>query len=468
MKNRTLTERPVLLVDDEQTILNGISNVLAGAGVTSIITCSDAREVRSVVEREQVEVVLLDLAMPYIRGEVLLKQLQESHPEIPVIIVTASDDLGTAVQCMKEGAFDYMVKAVEPSRLISGVKRALEMRRLSRQYTNLKEHLLSDGIEHPEAFASIVTVSPRLHAIFRFVESIAPTSETVLVTGETGTGKELIAEALHALSGRIGSLVKVNSAGLDDNIFSDTLFGHSRGAFTGAEGQRKGLAQQAEEGTLFLDEIGDLSGASQIKLLRLIESHEYYPLGSDLPRLTSARFVVATNRDLSREVSSGSFRRDLYYRLQTHEVRLPPLRERKEDIPHLLNCFLDKAAADLGKERLAVPRELFTLLNTYDFPGNVRELRSMVYSAVSRQKQKTLSLSTFREAMGRRETDPTPEGEPNRLEFPERLPSLKETVEALTDEALRRSNGNQSIAAGMMGISPQALSKRLSRRHGRR
>lgn len=464
MEDRTQAEPSVLLVDDEEAILSGISNVLAGAGVQPVVTCSDAREVLPIVDRQEIDVVLLDLAMPHIRGEVLLRQLRESRPEIPVIIVTASDDLETAVRCMKEGAFDYMVKAVEPSRLVSGLKRAIEIRRLSRQYTNLKEHLLSDGIDHAEAFARIVTVSPRLHAIFRFVESIAPSAETVLVTGETGTGKELIAEAIHAVSGRRGALVKVNSAGLDDSVFADTLFGHSRGAFTGAESQRKGLAQQADGGTLFLDEIGDLSVSSQIKLLRLIETREYYPIGADLPRSTSARFVVATNCDLPRAVSGGSFRRDLYYRLQTHEVGLPPLRERKEDIPHLLAHFLHRACVDLGKEKVACPKQLIPLLQTYDFPGNVRELRSMVYSAVSRQSKRSLSLSAFREAMGRGETDPVPLGDPYHLEFPQRLPGLKETVEALTDEALRRSGGNQSIAAGMLGISPQALSKRLSRR----
>lgn len=458
----------MLVVDDEEAILVGISNLLAASGIDPVLTCSDAREVLPLLERQAIEVVLLDLAMPHLRGEVLLEHLRREHPEVPVIIVTASDDLDTAVRCMKLGAFDYMVKAVEPSRLVSGVKRAVEMRRLERRYSDLKEHLLSDIIVHRDAFNRIITASPRLEALFRFIESIAPTSETVLITGETGTGKELIAEAVHAVSGRGGMLVRVNSAGLDDTVFADTLFGHARGAFTGAEAVRKGLCGQAENGTLFLDEIGDLSPSSQIKLLRLIEAREYYPLGSDLPRSTNARFVVATNRELTQRVSSGGFRRDLYYRIRTHEIHLPPLREREEDLPLLLDHFLDEAAHDLGKKRLAVPPELFTLFETYDFPGNVRELRSMVYSAVSVQKERFLSLRPFREAMGKLDIEPpaTPGGPVPA--YPNRLPSLKEATEGLIAEALRRAHGNQTTAAGLLGISPQALSKRLSRRRATR
>jgi transcriptional regulator with PAS, ATPase and Fis domain len=296
------------------------------------------------------------------------------------------------------------------------------------------------------------------------VEAIAPTDETVMITGETGTGKELLAEAVHLASGRSGGLVKVNTAGLDDSMFTDTLFGHARGAYTGAEQERRGLVAQAEEGTLFLDEIGDLSEANQIKLLRLLESREYYALGSDLVRTTRARFVVATNREPAAMVADGTFRRDLYYRLQTHELRLPALRERKEDIPFLLDAFLAEAAEKLGRKMLSVPPELLTLLESYDFPGNIRELRSMIFSAVSRQREKMLSLGPFREAMGHTGDIPRPPAVDGALEFPARLPTIRETTEKLIAEALARSKGNQAIAAGLLGITPQALSKRLQRR----
>jgi DNA-binding NtrC family response regulator len=441
-----------------------MTKVLTAAGFESLIPCSDPREVLPLLERTEAGVILLDLAMPQLSGDVLLRQIRERHPQVPVIIVTASGDIDTAVLCMKEGAFDYMVKTVEPSRLISGVRRALDMRRLALQYSTLRRSLLAEAPAHAEAFRPIVTRNPRMQAIFRFIESIGPTAETVLVSGETGTGKELFAQALHAVSGRRGAMVTVNSAGLDDTMFADTLFGHARGAFTGAEAVRKGLVQQAEQGTLFLDEIGDLSPASQIKLLRLTESREYYPLGSDLPRVTSARFIVATNRDLPALVAGGQFRRDLYYRLQTHEIRIPPLRERRDDLPLLLDLFLEEAARQLGKKRLAVPPELLTLLESYDFPGNVRELRSLIFNAVSRQGEKMLSVQPIREAMGRREPEDRPEAPGGELVFPARLPTLKGLTGRLIGEALSRSKGNQAIAAGLLGISPQALSKRLGRR----
>jgi DNA-binding NtrC family response regulator len=464
MASGELPELPVLLVDDEPTVLSSMAKILKSAGIDNLHTCSDPREVLPYLQRQEVEVVLLDIAMPHITGDVLLKKIHELYPHIPVIIVTASEEIDMAVECMKEGAFDYMVKAVEPNRLVSGIQRAIEMRRLARRYNSLREGMLAEKLGHPEHFRSIVTRNPRVQAIFRFIESIAPTSETVLVTGETGTGKELFAEAIHAASGRRGSLVKVNSAGLDDNVFADTLFGHSKGAYTGADSDRKGLIQQANTGTLLLDEIGDLSGASQIKLLRLLESREYYPLGSDLPRSTTARFVIATHRLLPELVAAEQFRRDLYYRLQTYEIRIPPLRERKDDLPLLVDLFHSQACEHLGKKKLAVPPELLTLLETYDFPGNIRELRSMVFNAVSRQKEKMLSLQPFREAMGyggeEIRLDVAEEG----LSFPEKLPTLKTVTERLIEEALSRAKGNQAIAAGLLGITPQALSKRLKRR----
>ena len=459
-------EVPVLLVDDEPAVLSSMAKVLKSAGIDNLLTCSDSREVLPLMEKREVEAVLLDISMPHITGDELLRKIHELYPHIPVIIVTASEDIDMAVGCMKEGAFDYMIKAVEPNRLTSGVGRAIDMRRLSRRYNSLREGLLADKISHPEAFRSIITRNHRAHAIFRFIESIGPTAETVLITGETGTGKELFAEAIHAVSALRGPLVKVNSAGLDDSVFADTLFGHTKGAYTGADSDRKGLVQQANSGTLFLDEIGDLSAASQIKLLRLLESREYYPLGSDLPRTTSARFVIATHRLLPDLVAGQHFRRDLYYRLQTYEIRIPPLRERRDDLPLLIDHFHGRAVEQLGRKKLAVPPELLTLLETYDFPGNVRELRSMIFNAVSRQREKMLSLQPFREAMGYTGGEIHLPAAEQAFSFPEKLPTLKGMTGRLIEEALSRAKGNQAIAAGLLGITPQALSKRLKRRKG--
>lgn len=457
-------EHAVLLVDDEEAVLSSQARVLTAAGFDHLLACSDPREVMTILGGTAVSVVLLDIAMPHISGDVLLEQIRESHPDVPVIVVTASEDVDTAVRCMKAGAHDYMVKAVEPSRLIGGVKGAVDLWTLSRRYADLRKRIVIGELSHPDHFAPIITRDRRMHSLLLLIEAIAPSSETVLITGETGTGKELMAQAIHKASGRKGRLVTVNAAGLDDTMLSDTLFGHRKGAYTGAEQERDGLVQQATGGTLLLDEIGDLPQASQIKLLRLIESGEYYQLGSDLPRTADCRFVVATNRDLTEMVTDGSFRRDLYYRLQTHEIRIPPLKERRGDLPLLLDRFLEEATQELGRKRLAVPRELIPLLETHDFPGNIRELRSMVFAAVSRQKEKMLSLQSFREAIGKSGELPVTQNR-EQTSFPDRLPTLKEVADLLVDEAMKRAGGNQAIAAGLLGITPQALSKRLARRH---
>jgi DNA-binding NtrC family response regulator len=464
---RKVPNKPVFIIDDEESILSSTTRVLRSGSIDNIITCSDPRDAITLIEQHGADTILLDLAMPYINGEQLLIHIRERFPGVPVIIITASGDIDTAIRCMKEGAFDYMVKAVEPARLLSGVRRALEVRSLSRRYAKLRKNFLDDEIEKPECFQALVTNNSRMRAVFRFVEAIAPSNETILITGETGTGKELLAEAIHMASDRPGQLVRVNTAGLDDTMFADTLFGHAKGAYTGAEQERKGLVGQAEDGTLFLDEIGDLSPANQIKLLRLLETREYYALGSDILRTTRARIVVATNRELAAMVSAEEFRRDLYYRLQTHELRLPPLRDRKEDLHILLDHFLTEATNKLGKPVLSVPTELYMLLETYDFPGNVRELRSMIFNAVTRQREKMLSLQPFREAMGHTGDIPRPLATGGEFEFPARLPTIKDATEMLIAEALERSKGNQAIAAGILGISPQALSKRLLRKRSR-
>jgi len=258
----------------------------------------------------------------------------------------------------------------------------------------------------------------------------------------------------------------VNVAGLDDNVFSDTLFGHVTGAFTGAEKARQGMVRSAAGGTLFLDEIGDLSLASQIKLLRLIQEQEYFPLGADTPLRAETRIVVATNVDLEKEMEEGRFRKDLFYRLNAHHIHLPPLRQRKEDIPTLLQQFLGKASEELGKATPTVPEELYILLNNYPFPGNIRELQGMAYEAMSLHSRGKLGLDLFYRIMeidveSRKAVDPPQEQK--LLQFSDRLPSLEEAGHLLVHEALRRCEGNQTMAARLLGISRQALAKRLKK-----
>jgi len=254
----------------------------------------------------------------------------------------------------------------------------------------------------------------------------------------------------------------VNVAGLDDQAFSDSLFGHVRGAFTGAERNRDGLIEQAAHGTLFLDEIGDLSPSSQIKLLRLLQEREYFPLGSDRPRRSRAHIVCATNRDLAEMQEAGTFRKDLFYRLCAHQVEVPPLRERRGDLPLLLDQFLREAADALGKKVPTVPKELVDLLGAYDFPGNIRQLRSMIFNAVGVHQRGQLSLETFRAVINNRD-EPGLRILTNEMSLtaPGRLPTFEECAQQLVAEALRRANGNQAAAAGLLGISRQALNKRL-------
>jgi len=373
------------------------------------------------------------------------------------------------VECMKRGAFDFFVKTVEQERLIQGVQRAIRMIDLQRENREFCSRVLDDRLAHPEAFSQIITQDKAMLAIFRYLEAISGSSQPVLITGESGVGKELLAVAIHRLSGRKGKLVSLNVAGLDDNVFSDTLFGHARGAFTGADAVRRGLIEDAADGTLFLDEIGDLALASQIKLLRLLQEGEYFALGSDVPKRMRARVVFATHHDLGARQASGQFRKDLYYRLCVHHLHVPPLRERAGDIPLLLDHFMETVAQEMGKRKPTAPRELQVLLANHPFPGNVRELKSMVYDAVSVHQARMLSMDSFKRAIGHSGDLPArqPGAAAQALFAPsEPLPNLRDLPDLVIAEAMRRAKGNQSAAARLIGISQPALCKRLKRNQG--
>ncbi|SEA72984.1 two component, sigma54 specific, transcriptional regulator, Fis family [Desulfuromusa kysingii] len=462
---------PLLLVDDEPVWLHSLAvNLKLNVGINNLIECSDSRDVLELLDRQEIGLILLDLTMPHLSGEELLSLIVENHPAVPVIILSGLNQLETAVRCMRLGAFDYFVKTTEQERLLAGIRRALNHMELERENRTLKAQFMRHELQHPELFAAIITGNKHMRSIFQYIEAVAGSPEPVLITGESGVGKELVAKAVHQVSTPEGPWVAVNVAGLDDNTFADTLFGHTRGAYTGADSQRAGMIEKATSGTLFLDEIGDLSPTSQVKLLRLMQEGEYFPLGSDTAKRLQARVVFATNRDLAAMQSSGAFRKDLYYRLHAHHVQIPPLRERLEDLPLLLDFFLQKAADSLGKKKPTPPEELAVLLATYYFPGNIRELRSMVYDAVSLHQGRKLSMDSFKQAIGYGDGEPL-EGSKQEIEsasstefiFPERLPPLKQAADLWVAEALRRSQGNQNIAAQLLGISPQALSKRLKK-----
>ena len=465
MNQQNHPEFGILLVDDEPAWLRSLSLTLRScAGLTNVSTCQDSREVMGLLARGDTGLVILDLTMPYVSGEELLKKIGEQYPEITAIVVSGLNQLETAVRCMKLGAFDYFIKTDEEDRIVGGVLRAVRMKEMQRDYLEMSTRLASGELRHPEAFAAIVTGDRAMLNLFAYVEAVAKSPQPLLITGESGVGKELIAQAAHRLSGCRGKLVTVNVAGLDDTVFADTLFGHVRGAFTGADQLRRGMVEEAADGTLFLDEIGDLSIPSQVKLLRLLQEGEFFPLGSDQPKRLKARIIVATHQSLAAKEGAGTFRRDLFYRLRTHQVHVPSLRERPGDIALLLDHFLGEAARTLGRKKPTPPRELAQLLATYSFPGNVRELKALVYDAVSVHRDRMLSMASFVKAVGQsppatEETVSHPKKNPF-AGFTE-LPTFSEAAGLLVAEAMHRANGNQSMAARLLGISQPALNKRL-------
>ncbi len=458
----------VLIVDDEPHILFSSKVILQKNGVHDVHTLEDGRAVIPFLETHRVAAVVLDLSMPHVSGIDVLSEVAYRYPELPVIIVTGNSEIDMAVESMKRGAFDYLVKPVDPSRFFYSVRKALSFNALKSEVGALRNSLLTGEVRNGDAFSAIVTASPRMRALFRYVEAIAGTEQPVLITGETGTGKELFAKAVHCVSGRRGAFVAVNAAGLDDHMFADTLFGHKKGAFTGAEQSREGLLRESSGGTLFLDEIGDLSHVSQVKILRLIQEQEYYPLGSDRPKRSEARIIVATNRNLAGLIDGGKFRNDLFYRLKTHHIEVPPLRDRLEDVPLLLHHFVGKAASQLGKKVPSLPQELGVMLSSYSYPGNVRELETMVFDAVARHNKGIISMEYFRQAMGKGRNGEGDGKSPERTacflsqSFPA-MPTLKEAESFLIREALKAARNNQGIAASILGISRQALNKRINR-----
>ena len=469
MKQSLFPHNPILLVDDEPDSLRGFKMTLLSAGINNLLLCQDAREVIPIISNNKIEVILLDLIMPFIPGEELLSMIMNQFPEIPVIIITGNTEAKMAVQCMKTGTFDYMIKPVETNRLVSGVKHAIEVRMLQNENQLLKESILSGLLKHPEAFSHILTKNRFMLGLFQYAESISKSSRTVLITGETGVGKELMVKSIHKLSGRKGPLLTANVAGIDDNVFSDTLFGHIEGAFTGAHKTRKGLIEKAFGGTLFLDEIGDLTPGSQVKLLRLLQEGEYFPLGADLPKIADVKIIVATNLDLMVLQKSNKFRKDLYYRLCSHHLNIPPLRERLNDLPLLVEHFIKMAAREFGKKTPSHPLELLNLLSNYTFPGNVRELKSMIFDAVANHKSKILSMERIESYLKKQSATVRPSAKISLriqdawLSDSELIPTLDQLTWHLMKKAMKRSGNNQSMAARFMGISRQRFGRYLKK-----
>ena len=444
-------EFPVLVVDDDKNFLNSIESTLILKGITNVMCIHESLYVMPTLEKNKFSLIILDIRMPNIDGEELLQKIIDKHPEIPVIVVTGYSQTKIAVECMKTGAFDYLEKPLNTNDLLEKVQTAVNL---------------------PLHFSEIKTRSKIMQSIFQHIEMIAKTNMPVLITGESGVGKELIANAIHKVSQKTGDIIAFNSAGLDDHLFSDTLFGHKKGAFTDAHKDRKGMIKKAQDGTLFLDEIGDLSFQSQIKLLRVIDRMEYFPLGVDAPVKTNARIVVATNRDIKVMKETKKFRKDLYYRLQVCEIHVPPLRDRKEDIPFLVNYFLERELKKKDIREPKVAEESFKMLSNYDFPGNVRELENLIKSVVSRHRFRVLTPEVFqgkikisvkREDSSSIHDDIDTVSPPKKGSTEKYFPTISEIEAVYFKEVMRRSKGVKARAAKLAGKATRTFGTRYNK-----
>jgi len=475
----------ILIIDDDRNSINILNEILKNDYHIKV-----AMDGKTAIHRAknspQPNLILLDIQMPDMDGFEVLKALKEDPVccEIPVIFLTAMAAEEDELHGLELGAVDYITKPFSVAIVSARVKTQLTLQQSIRDATEarlqansllqevgaLSHTLRNEELKQPQAFQHLVTKSRSMYSIFRYMEMAATTLEPILISGETGVGKELIAQAFHNLSASSAEMVSVNLAGLDDMAFSDTLFGHKRGAYTSADKDRKGLIAQAKGGTLFLDEIGDLALASQVKLLRVLQEGVYYPLGSDIAQKMNVRIIAATNKDLVTLMARKQFREDLFYRLAVHHVIVPPLRERLDDLPVLIDHFLTEVAKSVNRNPPNVPKELFQLLQLYHFPGNIRELRAMVYNAMAQHGSgSTLSMQsikkTIEERMSQGQQDCNMDSDSGYvLQFMERFPTLEEVEAILTKEALKQSNGNQGIAATLLGISRRALNRRLNSR----
>lgn len=468
MQKQLFPHNPILIIDDEEDVLQSYKMILRFNGINNIVLCSDSRQVLELMSATEYSLAILDLCMPHVSGRDLLLILREKNPDVPVIVVTASNDVSTAVECMKQGAKDYMVKPVEESRLISGLRNILEKSDLQDQIASLKQIILNPSVKNPEAFSHIVTISPKMNVIFNFIEAVAFTTNPIFITGESGTGKELIAQAIHKASGRTGKFVPVNGGGLDSAFFSDTLFGHRKGAFSGAETERRGLVEEAENGTLFLDEIGSMDKTSQTKLLRFLDEKEYYMLGDNVRKTARTSVIAATNEDVQALMKDGLFRNDLFYRLQMNHIHIPPLRDRREDIPVLIGHFLNSISEAFGKPRQSFHPELLRLLDCYDFPGNVRELMAFISEMVARNQSGVIEINHAKDYLSKRtgkNFDTVLAESSNSFQVPYTgvFPKLREVNDFLICEAIKTSNGNLYKAADKLGVAQSTLWRRTKK-----
>jgi two-component system response regulator AtoC len=429
----------VLIADDEKNIRESIAAYIAAEGMETT-TAADGAEARALLEEEAFECLVLDLRMPRMDGLSLLSWLQESGPPVPVIVISAYGDVRDAVQAMKLGARDYLVKPFDPEELVMRLRRVLEETALAGQAEAGRRALAETGW---------IGADVKMRAVRALVEKVAPAASTVLITGESGTGKEVAARLLHALSqNRDGPFVAINVAGVPDGLLESELFGHEKGAFTGATDRKRGMFELAASGTLFLDEIGDMPLHLQVKLLRVLQERKVQRLGGTLSLPINARIVAATNRDLESLLREGKFREDLYYRLNVIRVEIPPLRERRGDIPALAGAFVEKLNRQMGRRVRGFDPDALARLSAYSFPGNVRELENRVERAYILCSSDLITARDLGEPFSRPARAP-------------RAGRLRDQERELIEKVLSKHGGNRTRAAAELGISRRTLINKI-------
>ena len=454
----------ILVVDDEDIVIRSCRRVLGG-GEFEVDAVQSGIDALKQIEEKPFDVVILDIMMPKMDGIEVLQRVKEAHPDIEVIMITGLSQVETAVRSMKLGAFDYLTKPFDPDELKLVVERALERRRLLQENLSLKTEVSSKY-----RFENVVGASPRMQEVFRLIAKCAPTNSTVLLTGESGTGKELVARAIHYNSLRKdNSFVPVDCTSLSENLLESELFGHVKGAFTGAVVNKRGLFEVANGGTLFLDEIGNIPLSIQAKLLRVIQEREFKAVGDTRTQTVNVRLVAATNKDLKAMVQEGSFREDLFYRLNVFPIHIPPLRERREDIPALAFHFLKACAKELDKKVGEISDGAMNVLVNYDWPGNVRELENTMHRAVILAADKVVRrahlVTILGPSSGAELEVPRTGDELKRIKKAAREKSVEGIEKAFVIEALKRNSWNVTRSAeetGMQRANFQALMKKYN------
>lgn len=447
----------ILVVDDELSLRELLQIMLEGAGY-QVWTVGGVRAAIAALDDEEFDLVLTDMKMPDGDGMEVLQHALKVDPAIQVLIMTAFASAQTAVDAMKAGARDYVIKPFDSERLMKEVGKALEVRHLERENLYLRQELAARG-----AKSELIGASKPMEEIHSLVARVAPTKANVLISGESGTGKELLAHAIHNQSDRApGPFIAVNCGAIPESLVESELFGHVKGAFTGAAKDRRGLFFAADGGTLFLDEIGELPLAMQVRLLRVLQERKVKRVGSELEEPVDVRIVAASNRDLQEEVASGNFREDLFYRLNVIQLQLPALRDRKDDIPLLVRHFLSKFRDSIGRDIRGVDSAAMEALMAWDWPGNVRELENVMERAVTLAWEDMITLDALPPAM--QEFEPLPQ-RLAAIDLPPEGCNLDELISALEQrlmlQALERSGNNRTEAARILGISFRSMRYRL-------